>query len=230
MKKMTLALGVGALTLAIAGGAVAQQAMKRDGMGRMMRDTFGTTTVTRAEAQAKAAEAFALLDVNKDGKLDQADRDARRAAQTGAMFDTLDTNHDGRIDKAEFAAAHNRPMGPDGRGPNGMARHGMGGRGMGRDGMGGNGMGGGRIIGGMDANGDKAVSRDEFIAGALKRFDAADANKDGKVTPEERRAAMRTFRGLMPGNPAASAPAPAKTAAPAPAKTAAPAPAAPATK
>lgn len=42
-----------------------------------------------------------------------------------------------------------------------------------------------------------AVTRDAFLATALQRFDAQDANHDGTVTPEERRAArqerMRAF-------------------------------------
>ena len=58
-------------------------------------------------------------------------------------------------------------------------------------------------LAGMDANGDRAITRDEFVAGALRRFDAADANHDGKVTPEERRAAMKArmqeMRGRMKG-------------------------------
>jgi hypothetical protein len=228
MKKMTLAVGVGALAIAIAGGAIAQQALRP---ARAMPDPFGTATITRAEAQAKAAEIFTRLDANKDGKLDQADRAARRAARDAAAFDRLDTNKDGKIDKAEFAAAHPAapaagatPAAMDRKGWVGRGHDGKGRDGRGRDGFAG-GMGGGwggRMAGGMDANGDKVVTRDEFIAGALKRFDAADANKDGKLTPEERRAAVRKLRAMMPPPPP-PAPGKAPAAAPAPA-TSAPAP------
>ena len=38
-------------------------------------------------------------------------------------------------------------------------------------------------------NGDQAVTQADFTARALARFDQADANKDGTVTREERRAA-----------------------------------------
>jgi len=37
----------------------------------------------------------------------------------------------------------------------------------------------------QDANGDGAVSKDEFAAHATKRFDAMDADKNGSVTKDE---------------------------------------------
>ena len=40
-------------------------------------DRMGDKTVTRAEAEARAREVFARLDVNHDGKLDKADREGR---------------------------------------------------------------------------------------------------------------------------------------------------------
>jgi hypothetical protein len=230
MKKLTLALGAAALALTgtVAGIAVAQQHNARPARG-MMADPFGNATVTRGEAQAKAGEIFAQLDANKDGKLDAADRQARRAARLGTMFDSMDTNKDGRIDKTEFTAAHQPPAagqpGPMG-GMQGMAGPGMGGhrmhgRGIDRPGMDRPGMGA-RGMGAMDGNGDRTITRDEFVSGAMKRFDAADANKDGKLTPDERRAAMRGGMGRRmapppPPPPAQAAPKPAapKTAAPA---------------
>lgn len=202
MNKITLAAGAAALALAgtVAGVAIAQQHRPHH---RMMQDPFGDATVTRAEAQAKAAEMFARLDANKDGKLNQADRAARISAQIAERFDAIDTNKDGKIDKAEFAAAHQ-----PGKGGPGMMGHG----GMDRMGMNRMGMAG-PMLGRMDGNGDKAISREEFIAGALKRFDAADADKDGKLTPEERRGAMRARIGGMKGMspPPAPATGPART-------------------
>ncbi len=41
----------------------------------------------------------------------------------------------------------------------------------------------------MDANGDGKVTQQEMLAAATARFDAADTNKDGTVTPVEREAA-----------------------------------------
>ncbi|MBY0420903.1 MAG: hypothetical protein K2Q06_01280 [Parvularculaceae bacterium] len=47
-----------------------------------------------------------------------------------------------------------------------------------------------------DANGDGAVTRDEWAKGAGQRFDELDANKDGKLTPDEvRRAGPPPGRG-----------------------------------
>ena len=193
MKKSTLAPAAAALALtgSAAGVVYAQQtgAMPgpMGGMRGMMHDPMGDATVTRAEAQAKAAALFAQHDRNHDGKLDQADR----AARIGEHFDKMDANHDGTLSKAEFVAAHEQARadhdGPnhEGRGHKGM----MGQHRMGHHGKGHGMMGAGKM--GMDANGDHAITRDEFIAGALKRFDTADANHDGKLTKEERRAAMR---------------------------------------
>lgn len=45
-----------------------------------------------------------------------------------------------------------------------------------------------------DADGDGRVSRAEFVDGRLARLVAADADRDGAVTPEERRAAMQAHR------------------------------------
>ena len=53
-----------------------------------------------------------------------------------------------------------------------------------------------------DTNGDKMISRAEFEAAALARFNRVDANKDGKITKEERqahRAEMRSKRNKRGG-------------------------------
>jgi hypothetical protein len=39
----------------------------------------------------------------------------------------------------------------------------------------------------LDTNGDKVVSRAELLSRITERFDGADINKDGTVTPEERK-------------------------------------------
>lgn len=191
MKRKTLALGVAALAAGIAGAALAQQQMG----GMAPHDPFGKATITRAEAQTKAAEMFARMDLNTDGKLDAGDR----AVMIGRRFDAMDANHDGALSRQEFLDAHQKMMGGAGhaggpvhermrRGPEGGAM------GMGHHGGGHHGKGM-KMMDRMDANGDHAITRDEFLAGALKRFDAADANHDGKLTPEERRTAMR--QGMM---------------------------------
>lgn len=48
--------------------------------------------------------------------------------------------------------------------------------------------------GAADTDGDSRVSRAEFIASALQRFDTNDANRDGAITTEEVRAARETRR------------------------------------
>lgn len=175
-----------------------------------------TVTVTRAEAQANAVAKFAKMDANGDGKVDAADREARRTEMRAKAFERLDANKDGTVSKAEWdqaSADRQAKRGeraekraeagePGKRGPGMRGHHGKRG--------GHHGMRGGR--GGMmkaDANGDKAITAAEFQTAALARFDAADANKDGKVTPEERKAqrdaqreAWKAKRAAPPAAPA----------------------------
>jgi len=66
------------------------------------------------------------------------------------------------------------------------------------------------------ANGDGTQTRDEAMAQADARFDRLDANKDGKLTPDE----MRPHRPMAAAQPAPSAPAPADGSSPSPAPTA----------
>jgi Ca2+-binding EF-hand superfamily protein len=187
MNKFTLGLSLAALSI---GGVV--YAVDHEGP-----DADGDRAVTRAEAQAHSAEMFAMMDVNKDGRLDQADRVAHESAMRDEHFSKLDTNKDGSISRAEFDAGHSG--GADGdrhQGP---------------------GMGGERMAGMMmmmqmaDANKDQAISREEFTAAHLKHFEMSDTNKDGRLTPQERRAArirMREhMRGKMAGHNMAPPPA-----------------------
>ena len=52
------------------------------------------------------------------------------------------------------------------------------------------------IVKNWDKNGDGSVSKDEWVAAGrpAERFDAVDANHDGKVTAEELAAAMAAMR------------------------------------
>ena len=185
MRKLTLSIG--AALLATAGVAVAAPQIA----GHMQAD------MTRAQAQAMAAEHFAKMDANGDGQLDSADRAARQAK----VFDRIDADHNGAISRDEFAAMHGQ-RGQRGEGVR-AGRHGMGGADMPRARMGGHrgGHGGhGGFGGGMglaklaDANNDGAVSQAEFTAGALKMFDTADADRNGTVTQAERKAARDAMK------------------------------------
>jgi len=45
----------------------------------------------------------------------------------------------------------------------------------------------------LDGDGDGRVTQQEMLAHKLQWFDAADTNKDGKLTPDERKAAFEAF-------------------------------------
>ncbi|MFD2135293.1 EF-hand domain-containing protein [Novosphingobium resinovorum] len=123
----TLLLGLSAAALTIGGVACAQApannapAAQKPRMERPKMDADGDGVITRAEAQTRATELFAKLDVNKDGKLDKADRELMHQQMREKMFAKLDTNGDGSISKAEFMA----DRGPEGRGPGGPGPDGM---------------------------------------------------------------------------------------------------------
>jgi Ca2+-binding EF-hand superfamily protein len=210
---MRLLLTGVALGVLIAGAAVAQDqgvmpppppggAGGPPPMGRMMEP------LKRADVSALVAKHFAMLDLNKDGVIDdadkvamvakrRADRDAAMKARRDRMFAVLDANKDGQISRAEFDApppmgergpgerGPGGPGGPDGRGPGGPDgdrpdhMRGPGPDGPGRDGPGGVGGRGGP--GGFGMMGGRLLER-------------ADANHDGKVTlAEAQKAALAAF-------------------------------------
>lgn len=170
--------------------------------GAPKADADANSTVIRAEVQAHAAQRFAKMDVNKDGKIDAADRAAKRADMQAKRFAALDTDGDGSISRAEWdnqnaARAAKRAERAEKRAEAGENRSGKrhamrGGKRGGHHAM------GGRMLGRADTDGDKAISLAEFQTAALARFDAADTNRDGQVTADERqaqRAAWRAKRG-----------------------------------
>lgn len=196
MKKISL------LTLGAALIAVPVLAAPGGGKG----DADGNGVLTRAEAQANATQMFAKMDANKDGKVDATDRAARHAEMQAKRFAAFDANSDGSISKAEWDQ-HGADRAAK-RGERKEKRVAAGEAGEGKQGgmRGHHGKRGGH--GGWmkaDADGDKAISQAEFQTAALARFDAADANKDGQVTAEERQAqrgAWRAKRGAAPAAPA----------------------------
>ena len=194
-------LSLAAAALLSAGGAAYAQAHQAPARER--------DPLTRNEVEQHSAAMFAGLDVTSDGKLDQADRDARRqarlarrdansdgivdeadrAARQKAMFDRADADKNGAVSYEEFAAVRGQRQdqraelrGP-GRDSPRMDRRGRGGpRG---------GMGDGRQA---DTNRDGTVTQAEFASAALARFDRVDVNKDGTISADERPADRRHRR------------------------------------
>jgi len=186
MRKLTLSLIAGAVALAAGGVAYAQPAQAP------------RQPMTRAAVEQRADRMFDRLDANHDGKLDQADRNAREKAR----FDRVDTNHDGQVSYAEFTAARaNAEQARKGRiaqrgerlGPSARGEHRMAHNRFGRGGLSGRGGAVG-MIRMADADKDGAVTKAEFRARMLQRFDRLDANHDGIVTRDEAKAARDNMR------------------------------------
>ena len=73
--------------------------------GLRAADTDKDGRISRAEAnaaQAKGGERFEQMDVNKDGYLDRADRQARTAERRGECFTKADADKNGQLSRAEF--------------------------------------------------------------------------------------------------------------------------------
>ena len=139
--------------------------------------------VTRQEVAERAAEHFARLDADSDGRITPEEvrqaHQQRRAERAGRMFERLDANDDGSVSRAEFDQARSQHAERRaGRGP----RQGM--RAMHR-GM----RGGARMFGEQGF-----VTRDQFVERALTRFDRLDADRDGTVTVAERQQARQQMR------------------------------------
>jgi hypothetical protein len=173
LNKTMIIAGTSALAL-IAGIAVAQS-VGNDG-----------ADVSRAQLATQLDARFARLDANGDGSIDANERASRGEDRRAEHFKRLDANSDGSITEAEMNAAHEK------RGEARAERRGR------RGGMDGGHRRGGRGFGGRggnaDANGDGLVSRAEFQARALARFDRGDADRNGILTAAERRQAREAAR------------------------------------
>jgi Ca2+-binding EF-hand superfamily protein len=130
---------------------------------------------------------FKELDTNKDGVVTKAEFDAGHAKH----FKAMDANHDGKVTVEEMEAAHDQHHGMSDK-PHGMnqAQH----TGTFKE-----------IFDQADTDHDGALSKAEAqkMPMILERFDEFDANKDGKVTYDEIRDAMK----IMHHQPSATAPA-----------------------
>jgi EF hand len=158
----------------------------------VVRDADGNGTVTKTEALAAADARFAKMDANADGTLNEADK----AAMVAKRFATMDADKNGSLSQAEFVAAHEaRADKRADRREKRMGRGGAEGK-MGRHGgrHAGHGGGGMKMLARADTNGDKAVSKAEFRAAAEARFAKADANSDGTISADERKANRGNWR------------------------------------
>lgn len=175
MKKFIL-LGALSATLLGSGLAVAQTAAR-------------DADWTRADAIARADAHFARLDTNGDGKITAEERQARKDARAEQRFARLDADKNGSVTLAEMKAAQEQRgemRGERGKSDRG-GKHGMR---HGRHGPGGMGGMGAKV----DANNDGVITKAEFQAPALARFDRLDADKNGVVTKAERDAARAAWK------------------------------------
>lgn len=104
------------------GGAHGRGGRHGDGpQARMAKlDANQDGRISRAEAtagNARFAERFDEMDMNKDGFIDQADRELRMKQRTDTWFTAADTDKDGKLSRAEFDAAKQKQHAAHGRSP-----------------------------------------------------------------------------------------------------------------
>lgn len=141
---------------------------------------------------ALAVPLGAAADTDKNGQLTKAEL----TAHLDQRFKAMDANTNGQIEAAELQAARQERQAKRAEARETRSGEAMGQRsGENRSEKRGQNRGGKRAgqRGPIDANGDGIISRAEFGARALTRFDQADANSDGVVTKEER-ATLREAR------------------------------------
>lgn len=131
----------------------------------------GPRPLTRAEFLKANSSRFAVIDANHDGKIDRKEMAAtqqrelagarlRLQQQLAAKFQQLDTNKNGSLSLAEFQAAM----------PNISTSETS-----------------DQLLARLDANKNGTVDANEYRASDLAKFNRADRNKDGVVTPAEAR-------------------------------------------
>ena len=161
-------LTAGALALVMAAPALAAPDGKRGGYD-------SAEPMARADVIAKVDARFDKIDTNSDGVIDATEMAAHRETMRAARAERLASMSD--EDKAKM---HER---------RGMMKQRWAKRGgAGSDGARSEGTKGGWLAR-IDTDGDGLITREEFAAPMLRRFDRMDANNDGIVTPEERSAA-----------------------------------------
>ncbi|MGY6551553.1 MAG: hypothetical protein ACXIT4_06600 [Erythrobacter sp.] len=173
--RISTLFATGLVSIALAGTAMAAPYGKRAGGA-------SDAPVSRDQMMAAANERFDRLDTNNDGVLD-----------AGEIAAAQEKMQERRAKMREARAARSETAGDEARQGKRERRAERMGAGSGDAAGKWQGRGGQRTswLARMDADGDGTITREEFLAPALKRFDRADADGDGVVTAEER-AAMRT--------------------------------------
>ncbi|HRL05551.1 MAG TPA: hypothetical protein PL098_02415 [Brevundimonas diminuta] len=187
MKKSFSGMAVLASALAVSGAAMAQAPAWTQTPDARPHHAQMAEPVSKADFVQRRVERLRAADANSDGQVTAEEMrtyaQARRAERRAARFDRLDANKDGVLDREEFNT-------PRARGERG---EGMGGR-----------HGGGRNHRDANMRGTARGGESRFpivIADVERRANEAfarmDANSDGVLTQDERRAAMRANRGDM---------------------------------
>lgn len=171
-----------ALALAVGGTVLAQTPAVAPHRARMAEP------VSQADFVQRRVERLRAADANGDGQVTaeeiraraqarRAERGAKQAERRAALFERLDANKDGSLSRAEFEAS---PARGDHAGRMTRGHRGMGGRGMAQ----------------------RAENRFPIVIADAERkaggaFTRMDANGDGALSVEERRAAMQANRVAM---------------------------------
>jgi hypothetical protein len=107
-----------------------------------------------------SARDFNTADSNNDGEISSSEHEAYAAS----IFNRIDSNHDGNITLEEVNAAAGILAGHNANAAQLNAAY---------------------RIRRHDTNGDGVISKTEFLAAAVARFRAMDANANGELTPQE---------------------------------------------
>ena len=184
MKTIFAAAAVSALMLTLGGAAAAQMTPEAGRQARMAQP------ISQADFVQRRVERLRTADANGDGQVTaeemRAHAQVRRAERRAAQFDRLDADKDGSISRAEFEAPRQQARGE--------GRMGAGRRGHARGDMQPGRMGGHAVRGGADRY---PVVIADVERRATEAFARMDADSDGMLSVEERRAAMQARRAEM---------------------------------
>ncbi len=178
---------------AIALGVTCTGLVAQDGSRLKQMDQNGDGKISQDEAPAAVWDKLSKLDADGDGAVTPQELASARpggagAPGGGAFFQTADKNGDGKITAEEAGERWERMSKADKNGDGGVTREEL------VAAM--RGAGGGvtrpnpqEFFTKMDKDGNGGITEEEAPAEVWSRMSKADANADGKVTPEEIKAA-----------------------------------------